>query len=163
MSKDCKQIGGGGKSFVQLNSFLSSVLGLKHTKVGQVLKAKLFLVLFLRPNTYSSKIGTRQFNSTQWHFCPNKLFVSAHKQRKVCMSVESKILFPKKTCEWDRQKETVQGEKKTPHNISIKREFSLWRAASKEKSNSGVTGSIPAYRWQACLMLHPWLTAHLTL
>lgn len=43
------------------------------------------------------------------------------------MSVESKILFPKKTREWDRRKETVQGEtkKKKEHNISIKREFSL--------------------------------------
>lgn len=42
-----------------------------------------------------------------------KLFVSAYKQRKVCLSVKSKVLFLMKSSEGDQQKKKGCREKKT--------------------------------------------------
>lgn len=65
------------------------------------------------------------------------------------------VLFLMKSSKGDQQKERVRWKKKK--HISIKQTVSLWRAASREKRGSRVTGSNAPYRWQACLTLYPWL------
>lgn len=80
-----------------------------------------------------------------------KLFVSEHKQRKVCLSVESKDLsFSCRVAKGSTNRNGAGENKKT--NISIKQEFFLWRAASQEKRGSyasqvqsHLTGDRPAW------------------
>ena len=66
----------------------------------------------IRPNAHSSK---KEYGNLILRIdipVQTKLFVSADTQRKVCMSVGNMVLFLVKSSEGDRQKESVQGEKK---------------------------------------------------